>query len=80
MVSIEKQFCCFIKKIENIEQMGVQVATGNLVICRMLQRVWAWLSMPPGDAGSQTEAQPLIAGSEAIPRGGASLMSSCGFN
>ena len=37
MVSIEKQSCCFIKKkIENIEQMGVQVATGNLVICRML--------------------------------------------
>lgn len=38
MVSIEKQFCCFIKKKkkENIEQMGVQVATGNLVICRML--------------------------------------------
>lgn len=28
--------------------MGVQVATGNLVICRMFSKVWDQLSRPPG--------------------------------
>lgn len=47
-VSFEKQFCCFKKKIENTEQMGVQVATGNLVICRMFSKVWDQLVCHPG--------------------------------
>lgn len=50
--------------------MGVQVATGNLVICRTFWRVWAWLSVPCGDVKSQREAQPFTGGSGAVSRRG----------